>query len=106
MSPPAFPRLSSGRRSGSDHPAPMAATFIEPAGTWAGPFVMEGCNGRIVHLSNALAKEHYGSDFKYTEMIKTGSGWKGWAGAWAVATGMIAIGISFAFSPVRAFAKM
>ncbi len=43
----------------------MKPTFLPLADTWAAPFVMEGCNARVVHLSNALAKEPYGSDFKW-----------------------------------------
>ena len=31
-----------GGRIGTSKPAPMAPTFIEPDGKWAGPFVMEG----------------------------------------------------------------
>eukprot|EP00798_Chlamydomonas_sp_ICE-L_P027566 gene27566-8815_t len=50
-------------KSGSDHVAPFAPTFIPPADSWAAPFIMEGVNARVVHLSNALAKESYGSDF-------------------------------------------
>jgi hypothetical protein len=52
------------RRRGSDRPAPFAPTFVPPAGSWAGPFVMEGVNARIVQLSNALAPQPYGTDFK------------------------------------------
>ena len=31
---------------------------------WMAPFVMEAVNSRIVHRSNALLPQHYGSDFK------------------------------------------
>jgi hypothetical protein len=53
-----------GEAGGTAKPAPMFATFIKPANTWAAPFIMETCNGRIVQLSNSLSKDKYGSDFK------------------------------------------
>lgn len=61
-------------KGGTAKPAPMAAAYIMPAETWAGPFVMETCNGRIVQLSNALSKEQYGSDFKCVNSNNGGFG--------------------------------
>lgn len=51
---------------GSAKPAPFKPTKLQDVdgGTWAGPFVMEGVNARIVQYSNALVKDAYGSDFK------------------------------------------
>ena len=53
-----------GGPAGTAKPAPMVASYIKPANTWAAPFIMETCNGRIVQLSNALSGNKYGSDFK------------------------------------------
>lgn len=66
---------------GSSKPAPKSPVFIEEANTWAGPFIMEGTNARIVHMSNALAPTPYGKDFSYEEMAATGTGFRGWVGA-------------------------
>lgn len=41
-------------RRGTDKPAPFTPSFLPEPNTWAGPFIMEGCNAKIVHLSNAL----------------------------------------------------
>uniref|UniRef100_A0A7R9Z2J5 Saccharopine dehydrogenase NADP binding domain-containing protein n=1 Tax=Chlamydomonas euryale TaxID=1486919 RepID=A0A7R9Z2J5_9CHLO len=79
-----------GVRKGTDKPSPKAPHKVMDVngGTWTGPFVMEAVNGRVVHWSNALAGESYGSDFKYLEAVETGKGWSGFAGASAVAAGL------------------
>ena len=63
MWPPSLLHTRTCRR-GSDKPAPFMPTFVAPSNAWSGPFIMEGVNGRIVQLSNALATEPYGTDFK------------------------------------------
>ena len=65
---------------------------------------MEGCNGKIVHLSNAITP--YGTDFKYTEMLGTGPGLKGVATAAFAAVAQGLIGLTLSLSPTRALAKM
>mmetsp|Transcript_3822 Transcript_3822/g.8188 ORF Transcript_3822/g.8188 Transcript_3822/m.8188 type:complete len:425 (-) Transcript_3822:281-1555(-) len=87
---------------GTAKPAPTRPTFIEPAQSWAGPFVMEGVNGRIVQASAALATQPYGSDFKYIEMMSMGSGWSGWTWANLASFGTALLGLSFALPPTRA----
>ncbi|GAX74962.1 hypothetical protein CEUSTIGMA_g2408.t1 [Chlamydomonas eustigma] len=91
--------------TGSDKPAPISPSYVAEADSWAGPFVMEGVNGRIVHLSNALVKDHYGTDFKYLEVSRTGSGMPGLLGAVALGSAMTAVGLSMALPPVASLAK-
>jgi len=57
---------------------------------------MELCNGRVVHWSNALAAEAYGSDFKYLEAIEAGKGPLGFVAANALAAtlGVMALLVS------------
>ncbi|GAX74961.1 hypothetical protein CEUSTIGMA_g2407.t1 [Chlamydomonas eustigma] len=93
-------------KKGSDIPAPMLPSYIAPARCWAGPFIMEGVNGRIVHLSDALVTGHYGTDFKYLEVSKTGVGWMGWITAGIVGALTATISTSMVLSPFRALAKM
>ena len=47
------------------------------SGQWAGPFIMAGINTRVVHRSNALSGNAYGSSFKYDESMLMGKGLKG-----------------------------
>lgn len=44
---------------------------------WVAPFVMAAINTRIVHRSNALSGNAYGSDFLYEEAVIKGDGEKG-----------------------------
>lgn len=55
---------------------------------WAGPFMMAGCNTRVVRRSNALQDYAYGSSLKYSEYQLMGTGLKGRATALALAGGM------------------
>lgn len=55
---------------------------------WAGPFLMAGCNTRVVRRSNALLDYAYGSKLKYAEYQPMGTGWKGRATAFAFAGGL------------------
>ena len=73
----------------------------QEADQWGAPFVMEGCNARIVQLSAALAPKPYGSDFKYQEQVGCGKGWTGWLGAGAVAAATGLLGLTVALAPGR-----
>jgi len=54
-----------------------APEFDEETGQWAGPFIMAGINTRVVHRSNALSGDAYGTQFKYDESMLMGKGAKG-----------------------------
>jgi short subunit dehydrogenase-like uncharacterized protein len=47
------------------------ASYDKVLGKWVAPFVMQACNTRIVHRSNALTQFRYGSNFVYGESIAT-----------------------------------
>ncbi|KAG1666899.1 hypothetical protein FOA52_013533 [Chlamydomonas sp. UWO 241] len=87
-----------GCTKGGAKPAPMRPTRFDDVdgGTWAGPWLMEGVNARIVQYSNALVKEPYGSDFKYIEALNAGKGWSGFATAntMALTLGVIGLGLT------------
>ena len=56
---------------------PRANKPVEEDGVWAAPFFMAVINTKTIHRSNALLDFAYGKDFKYDEMILTGTGEKG-----------------------------
>lgn len=71
--------------------------------SWVGPFFMASINTRIVHRSNALSHNSYGSDFKYNEGVMTGKGWKAKIKAKSIYWGLAAFFAGASVSPIRAF---
>ncbi|UZE96778.1 saccharopine dehydrogenase family protein [Alkalimarinus alittae] len=71
------------------------------SGQWAGPFIMAGINTRVVHRSNALSGNAYGSSFKYDESMLMGKGTKGrlTASGFGVGLGLFLVGA--AIKPTR-----
>jgi short subunit dehydrogenase-like uncharacterized protein len=55
---------------------------------WTGPFIMAAINTRVVRRSHALMGLPYGTDFRYSEVMSTGKGPKGFARAAALAGGI------------------
>lgn len=91
-----------GERSGSDKASmrDLLPEWNPYSKAWMAPFVMEAVNSRIVHRSNALMPQHYGSDFKYREAVSTSS----LAVAAMVSGFMVAAGGIFGFGPLRSLA--
>ncbi len=71
------------------------------SGQWMAPFVMAAINTRVVHRSNALQQWSYGEDFRYDEVLLTGSGLQGRLTAWAVTGAIAAFMSSAAVRPTR-----
>lgn len=71
--------------------------------SWVGPFFMASINTRIVHRSNALSHNSYGSDFKYNEGVMTGKGWKAKTKARGIYWGLAAFFVGASVGPIRAF---
>jgi short subunit dehydrogenase-like uncharacterized protein len=69
--------------------------------SWVAPFVMAAINTRIVHRTNALAKQAYGADFRYDEAVLSGDGFKGRAAATSMGTAMGGFMAAAALSPTR-----
>ncbi|GFR43446.1 hypothetical protein Agub_g4528 [Astrephomene gubernaculifera] len=99
---------------GSDRPAGLLPRYVAPARTWAGPFIMEGVNAKIVQHSNALftagsgtaatgakVPYPYGKDFKYTEVVAA----SGLLGAGLISAGTALLGAVVAIKPIRAIAR-
>ena len=62
--------------------------FDSDFNAWIAPFVMAAVNERVVHRSNALSGNAYGSNFSYNEAILTGDGLKGRFKALGVVSGL------------------
>lgn len=70
---------------------------------WTGPFIMAAINSRIVRRSHALMGLPWGADFRYSEVMSTGRGFKGFTRAVAFAGGIAAFIGSLAFPLTRPF---
>jgi short subunit dehydrogenase-like uncharacterized protein len=64
--------------TGPDKNDSQAVCFSPDHNTWTAPFIMAGCNTRVVRRSHALQGYPWGEDFSYTEVMGTGRGLKGW----------------------------
>ena len=45
---------------------------------WVGPFIMAGCNTRVVRRTHSLLGHPWGEAFSYMEVLGTGDGVGGW----------------------------
>ncbi|MCM3599095.1 hypothetical protein M4D55_25640, partial [Metabacillus idriensis] len=75
--------------------------FDRDCGAWIAPFVMAAINERVVHRSNALAGNAYGSRFTYDEAVMTGTGLKGRVTALTMVAGLGAFMVGVLIGPVR-----
>lgn len=57
-------------------------------GVWTAPFIMAGCNTRVVRRTHALLGMPWGEEFSYTEAMGTGRGLRGWVRAQAIRIGI------------------
>ena len=64
---------------------------------WTMPFVMAAINERVVHRSNALLGNMYGTDFKYDEAMSA----KTASQAWTFTMGLGAFMLGASISPIR-----
>ena len=69
--------------------------------SWIAPFIMAAINTRVVHRSNALSGNLYGTQFKYEEAMAIGKGARGKRMARATRWGMGALMVALAVPPVR-----
>ncbi|MXN77674.1 saccharopine dehydrogenase [Burkholderia sp. 4701] len=81
--------------------AVRSAEFDRDCDAWIAPFVMAAINERVVHRSNALAGNAYGSRFTYDEAVMTGTGLKGRVAALTMVAGLGAFMVGVVIQPVR-----
>ena len=79
--------------------------FDKDLGMWTGPFIMAAINTRVVRRSHALMGQPWGEDFRYSEVMGTGTGAKGFSRAASVAGGVIAFMASLAIPLTRPFVE-
>lgn len=70
-------------------------------GMWTGPFLMAAVNERVVHRSNALSGNRYGTSFTYNEATLTGPGLKGRLTAFAFVFGLGFFMLGVMIPPIR-----
>jgi len=90
---------------GPDKGDQTGAHFDKHFNMWTGPFVMAAINTRIVRRSHALMGQPWGEDFRYSEVMGTGKGAKGFSRALSVAGGMVAFMASLAIPLTRPFVE-
>jgi len=73
----------------------------EITGSWIAPFVMAGIDTRVVHRSNYLKGNAYGTNFKYEEAMIVGDGARGAVAGAVTGVGMAAFMGLAALSPTR-----
>lgn len=86
---------------GPDKGDQNGARFDKDLGMWTGAFIMAAINTRVVRRSHALMGSPWGEDFRYSEVMGTGKGLKGWSGATSMAVGLVAFMGSIAFPLTR-----
>jgi short subunit dehydrogenase-like uncharacterized protein len=77
------------------------AAFDADFDAWIAPFVMAAINERVVHRSNALSGQAYGSRFTYDEATLTGGGFAGRLRGLALTAGLGAFMAGVVVPPVR-----
>jgi short subunit dehydrogenase-like uncharacterized protein len=75
---------------GPDKGDQTGARFDQDLDMWTGAFIMAGINTRIVRRSHALMGLPWGEGFRYSEVMGTGKGIKGWSRATSMAIGLVA----------------
>lgn len=77
------------------------AQYDADAQAWSAPFIMAGINTKVVHRSNAVSGNAYGTDFVYDEAMLTGRGVLGGLVAAGAAVGIAGFVGAAALSPSR-----
>jgi len=75
---------------GPDKGDQTGVRFDKDFDMWTAPFLMAAINTRIVRRGHALMGLPWGEDFRYSEVMSTGKGAKGWSRALAFAGGTVA----------------
>lgn len=87
--------------SGKSERDPMRPQHESGFGVWTAPFVMASINTRVVRRSNALSGYAYGRDFRYREVMSTGSGPLGAVTAAGITAGLGGLFSGLALKPTR-----
>ena len=74
-------------------------------GGWTAPFIMASINTKVVRRSNALMGLKYGRTFRYSEVMATSRGLRGWLKAMLITTGLGVFMTLLGPRPTRALLK-
>ena len=77
--------------SGPDRNDSRAVSHWSTHDVWTAPFIMAGCNTRVVRRTHALLGYPWGEDFSYAEAMGTGRGLGGWMKAQSIRLGLGAL---------------
>lgn len=94
-----------GARHGPDTSDQVGVLRDPVTRTWTGPFVMAPVNTRVVRRTNALLGARYGPEFRYSEVVDTGSGPTGAVRATLLAAGLAGFRAAMHFGPTRALLR-
>ena len=94
-----------GERHGPDRREPRGPDHDRVTDTWTAPFVMAAINSRVVRRSNALLDFAYGRNFRYQEVMATGTGPAGWLRAFSTAAGLGLFLVGMRAGPTRALLR-
>jgi len=90
---------------GPDKGDQTGTRFDKDLDMWTGAFIMAAINTRIVRRSHALMGLPWGEGFRYSEVMGTGKGAKGWSGAASLTVGLVAFMGSLALPFTRPFVE-
>ena len=90
-----------GERSGVDPGSQRWPRNDRLRGVWTAPSPMAQVNERVVRRSNALLDYPWGREFRCTEVVTTGRGLKGAAGAGLIAGGLGLFTVAMSVEPLR-----
>ena len=94
-----------GERHGPDTPDQAGVLRDPVTRSWTGPFVMAPVNTRVVRRTNALLDHRYGREFRYSEVVDTGTGLRGAVRATLLAAGITAFRGAMHARPTRALLR-
>jgi short subunit dehydrogenase-like uncharacterized protein len=90
-----------GHGSRTRQPNVKFAEYDADFGAWVAPFIMAAPNVRVVHRTNALTGDAYGTDFRYDEGVMAGRGLRGRSVATAIAAGLGGFAVAASIAPLR-----
>lgn len=70
------------------------AEFDDELKMWTMPFVMAAINERIVHRTNALLDDEYGTNFQYDEAMSAKTGFQAWSFTLGLGSFMLATSVT------------
>ncbi|TNE50795.1 MAG: saccharopine dehydrogenase [Deltaproteobacteria bacterium] len=90
-----------GGPKGPDGSDQMGMKWDPDIKRYTAPFVMASINTRVVRRAHALRGYPYGENFRYSEVMSTPKGFRGWFMATTITLGLGTFGLMVSFAPTR-----